>query len=444
MLLERRTLGLLLALILLGVPAAALRVACVGRSCSEASAAPPRVPFCSLPGQVRAGIAAGYRDGRSPDLLAVTSTAGVRGGTGLPSVAPWPSVSSSDAGRVPIVLWGAGVDPGAEIPDGTGLRDVSPTLASVMAFRVPHPEVRSGRPVSGAARGDPPRLVVQVVWAGIGSRDLEASSGRWPALRRLMREGTGTMQGEVGFLPLDPAAALTTLGTGGLPSEHGITGTLVRSGDRVVRAWDRGAPFAVITTLAEDVDHELGQRPRIGLVAGRPTDRGVIAGNWYVRSDRDDVIVEAAGPAALAGAAERLLRLGYGRDGAPDVVAVVLRGSILRLDAALRRVVRAADRVSGGSAAVVVTATGSSGSPGADDVSATELREELQRAVTAGSPVVEGIALGGLFLDQQVLAETGASTEDVLRALRGIRSDQRASLLADAFPGIAVTLSRYC
>jgi sialate O-acetylesterase len=46
--------------------------------------------------------------------------------------------------------------------------------------------------------------------------------------RPMLDDGAGTLEGETGSLPIDPAATLTTVGTGGLPSQHGITGSFVR------------------------------------------------------------------------------------------------------------------------------------------------------------------------------------------------------------------------
>jgi hypothetical protein len=443
MLAQRRTLLLLAVLALLAAPAVALRAACVGRSC-QTPQAPPKVPFCSLSAETRSLIAAGYREERSPDVLAVTRSGRVVGATGLPGGSPWPSVEVPHSARVPIVFWGAGVDQSAQVTPGTGLRDVAPTLASLLGFQVPHPEVRSGRPVDGITSGERPRLVVMVVWKRLGTEDLERAPARWPELARLLSGGAGTLEGDVGSLPLDPAAALATLGTGGLPSEHGITGTVVRDGSRVVRAWSRGAPVSIIATLADDLDERLRQRPKIGLVGTTGADRGAIGGNWYLDGDRDDTVIAAGPPARQASAAAKVLRSDYGADGVPDLLVVTMDGSIARMDAALARVVQAARREAGGSVSVVVTATGSAGTAAEGDVAAPRLRRELERGLPARAPVIQSVALGGLFLDQRALVDTGITAEDVLRELRTLEDPQGGRLLADSFPGIAVTLARYC
>jgi len=445
MLANRRTILLLTILALLGAPAVALRAACVGRSCQAPEEPSRHVPFCSLPADTRSRIVAGFWEERSPDLLAVTGPNQIVGGTGLSEVVPaWPSREPSDSGRVPIVFWGEGVDPQAQVPQGTGLRDIAPTLASVLEFRVPHPEVRSGRTVDGVASGERPRLVLLVVWKGVGSGDMERDPGRWPELARLLAGGAGTVDGVVGSLPLDPAAALATLGTGGLPSEHGITGSVLRDGDRVVRAWSRNAPTSIIATLADDLDQRLRQRPMIGLVGTSGTDRGAIGGNWYLRGDRDDVTISLGPPGAQASTAVRVLQSGYGADGVPDLLIVTMNGPINGMDAALGRVVRAARQQANDSLSVVVTATGSGRAAEEGGVAASRVRKELEETLSAPAPVIEGMALGGLFLDQGALIDSGVTVEDVLREVRALPSPEGGRLLVDAFPGIAVTLARYC
>jgi hypothetical protein len=263
----------------------------------------------------------------------------------------------------------------------------------------------------------------------------------WPTLRGILEDHTGTLQAEVGSLPLDPAAILTTIGTGGLPRDHGITGTLVRNdrGD-VVRAWDRGAPFSVIAGLGDDLDELLDQRPRIGAVLTDVADRGVVGGNWYVDVDRDDLVVARDDAMAQARRAERLLRGGYGTDDTPDLLAVVMAGPVRAMDRALAGLVTAAEDASGGRVLVVVTATGSDAGPEA--IPASGIESVVEREV--GREVVEATAPGGLFLDQDVLASSGLSDDPVIERLRDLRAPDGGPLLADVFPQVAVTFARYC
>ncbi len=406
-----------------------------------------RVPFCPLPSWLRADLVAGYRAGRSPDVLTVTRRPSLWGGTDAGrTAAPWPTAARVARGEtaVPIVFWGTGVGHGAAVPAGTELDQIAPTLSRILSFRRPHPDVRAGTAVAGVADGARPRLVLEVAWKGVGSGDLRRASGAWPFLRSLRSRGAGTMSGDTGSLPLDPAATLTTIGTGGLPSQHGITGTLVRNdAGRIVRAWGPGAPFSVIATLPDDLDQAMHQRPRIGLVAADPADRGIIGGNWYIGHDRDDEVV-ASGDGA-ASAAELLLSSGYGRDAVPDVLAVVLDGSAASMDRRTEAVVAAAERASRGSVAVVVAGTGTSiRSSDANRVAVTNVVSQIEAGVPGDENVVAGVVPGGLFLDQQVLTDQGITGNSVVGASLAASGPSDAPLLEDAFQGFAVSFARYC
>jgi hypothetical protein len=408
---------------------------CAGHSRERAEPARASVPFCSLPLEVRGELAAGYRDGRSPDVMAVTE----------PDVAvgapPWPSTAG--IGEVPLAIWGNAVAPGVRIPAGTTLDSVAPTLASALEFERPHPEVRSGRPVPGAVEGgDPSRLAVIVVWKGVGSETLRSRPGAWPELRQLLREGSGTLDAVTGSAPLDPTAVLNTVGTGGLPREHGITGTVLRNEDgSVVRAWGQDAPFSIIAALGDDLDERTGQAARIGLVGTEETDRGLIGGDWYVSNDRDDVRIGGGSAPEQAQAAAALLASGYGSDDVPDLLAVVMEDDLRAMDRSLAQVADAARRASGGRVTLVVTATGD---PATDPVPEDQVLAELQDRAGIPPEAVDGIAAGGLFVDPAALADSEVGEDDLIAALRGIRTPEGERVFEDVFSGFAVSLARYC
>jgi hypothetical protein len=444
----RRLSILLVVLGLLAIPAGALRAACVGRSCT-AEPGTVRVPFCPLPATLKADIAAGYREGRSPDVLAVAVVPAVRGGTDdAIADAPWPSVSRVPDASVPIVFAGAGVDPGATIPRGTGLDRIAPTLSEIVGLRRPHPEVRSGVAVPGVvapgvAAGDRPRLVLEIAWKGVGTADLRSGRHDWPFLASLLRSGTGTLDGATGSLPLDPAATLTTIGTGGLPSQHGITGTLVRNDSgEVVTAWEPGSPLSVIATMPDDLDQQTDQASKIGLVAPDLSDRGIIGGTWYLGHDRDTVAV-ASGPSAVT-AASRLLATGLGRDGVPDVLAVVLDGSIRSMDRRTERIAAAARAAAEGSVVVALAGTGSAAAGSDTAVAASHVTAAIEAAVPGTARVVAGAVPGGLFLNQDTLASLGITGQVVVQALLQAEAPDGSKLFVDAFQGFAVSFARYC
>lgn len=437
----RRLLVLLISLGLLAVPAGALRAACAGRSCAEL-ASPARVPFCPLPGWLKEDIAAGYREDRSPDVIAVADRADASmsdtSSAAVPSVADGPSITN-----VPIIFWGRGVDAAADVPAGTTLDTIAPTIADAIGLRRRHPRVRSGVAVPGVSNGERPTLVVEIALAGIGTRDVRADPGAWRSLRHLMKTGAGTKTGDTGSLPLDPAATLTTIGTGGLPYQHGITGALIRGDDgRVVAPWSAGAPPSVIATLADDLDMSTKNAARIGLIAPTATDRGLIGGTWYDNGDRDDVIVPASGrPTDVVGSVASLLSRGYGSDAVPDVLGVVLRGRSLEIDRQLRRVVAESIAATKGQTMVVVAGTGTA--TGVHAIFSEAVRQ-VDDDVSGDAPIVSGATAGGLFLDQRVMTQERVSGQTVVDALSARTDTDGGPLFRDAFQGFAVSFAGYC
>ncbi|MEP7059584.1 MAG: hypothetical protein ABI828_02530, partial [Actinomycetota bacterium] len=394
---QRRLLSVLIVGTLVGLPAAALRFACVGKSCPAAAASAPPVPFCPLPAELKREIADGYVEGRSPDVLGVPNTGGaVRGGTGpTPEGLDWPAVSPAPDTSVPIVFQGTGVQR-RSLPPGTGLDQIAPTLSSIMGLRRSNPNVRAGTTIPGVARGAHPALVLIVAWAGIGSSDL---SQKMPWLRGAMESGAGTIRGSAGSVPLDPASTVTTIGTGGLPRQHGITGSLLLGpGAAPVPAWGAGAPRSIIATLADDWSHAQADAS-IGLIAPSAVDRGLIGGNWYVGHGPVDLRI---GGDPLT-AADSLLRQGYGADGTTDILGVVLDGPARHVDAQTASLITMADRATGGSVTVAVAGTGSmelakgsASSPGATTTGA-EVASRIDAQL--GAPgLVAGVAADGVFL----------------------------------------------
>lgn len=439
---DRRLLGVVLVGLLLLAPPTVLRLACVGETCARASsAAATSIPFCSLSPRARGLIEAGFYEGRSPDVLAVTDGVDISGGSGSwpeSSAVSWSSTLSDT--RVPIIFSGVGVGRAAVVPAGTGLVQVAPTIAEAIGFRRPFPHVRSGRAIAGAVDGSRPRLVVEIALQGVGTYDVEHARTDWPRLRALLRVGAGTMYGTTGSLPLDPAATLTTIGTGGLPAEHGITGGLLRNTEgKVVPAWGAASPVSVIATLPDDLDARMHGRPLVGLVTPSSSDRGIVGGTWYSSHD-DDLIARAANPVAAERRAAGLLRRGFGRDRVPDVLAVVLQGDRSEMDSAVGRIVRDARSVSSNSVLFVVAGSGSEHIAGArvsgrDVVSAVE--------ATSG-PLVEDAVPGGLFLDQHALAAAGTTGAGTTDTLRNLEIPDGRHLMADAFQAYAVSLGSYC
>ncbi|MGZ8637469.1 MAG: hypothetical protein ACXWX2_10940 [Actinomycetota bacterium] len=442
----RRLLVLLLVLAAVAVPAGVLRALCVGNACNRATSGSSRVPFCGLPADLREQIANGFREGRSPDVLAVargtavsTDVAGLR--------VPWPATGTATDARVPLAITGPGVSPGGRLPQGVTLDRVAPTVAALLPFERPFPEVRSGTALElpgGTPPGDqvsPPRLVLLVAWKGIGSAELERSPRDWPFLASLLDEGAGTLEAQAGSLPLDPTAVMTTIGTGGLPSQHGVTGTFVRNDDGdVVQAFGPDAPVHVIATLADDLE-EADPRALVGLVGTEPSDRGLVGGGWYPDQDPVDVIVGDAAAAPLA--VQTHLTTGYGTDAVTDVLGVAFQGGVRSLDRWTRRIVDSARQATGGDLVVVVAGTGA-WERSTTAVPSTEVVADVEDAVPGERPVVSETVPGGLFLDQAVLTAQEITGQVVVDRLLDATTPKGETMFADAFQGFAVSFARYC
>jgi len=454
----KRLITLLAIVGLIGLPAVVARAFCLGNSCQTTSTATARVPFCPLPDAIKKEIAACYYSGRSPDVMTVTKEpafAGTYNAGKTDVVSPWPAEDPPTDTSVPIVFSGEGVS-GAPVPAGTQLDAIAPSLANILRFKRANPTVRSGVAVPGIVGGPAPRLVLEVAEKGVGSAELKADPKAWPYLRSLMRSGTGTLSGTTGSLPVDPTASLTTIGTGGLPSEHGITGLLIRNNveggnaGKLVRSWGPDAPPSVIATLADDLDapatastSRYGGAPLVGLVATAPEDRGLIGDGWYIGTDKDQI--DDVKPSDEAAAAERILATGYGKDSVPDVLGVALHSSVAHMDEQLKAIVQAAQKASGGSVVVAVAGTGSAAAANAStSENPSSMISTVEKRVKGTEPVVQAAVPGGLFLDQQVLADEDISPQTVVTALLGLHASGGGPLLADAFPGFAVSFARYC
>lgn len=441
--LERRLVSLLILLAVVGAPALALRLVCAGHSCDQPVRSTAAIPFCSLTPDLRGLMSNGFREGRSPDVLAVAARP-VGGGTFFDEkLRPeWPSRTAVASTRVPIGFQAPWLTGGSAVPAGTGLDDVAPTIAAMMdGLERPHPEVRSGRPIEQATTTvGGIRLVLQIVWKGVGSEDLEQNTGAWPTVLGLL-ETFGTMEGTTGSLPTDPAAVLTTIGTGGLPSEHGITGALLRDDSGKLReAWSDDAPVSVIAGLGDDVDELTRQRSHIGMVADDPTDRGLIGQDWYVAGDRDD-FVTATRPDEVIEAVKSLLRDGYGRDDTPDLLAVTLEEALPRMDKTTKALIQAAvDAVGEEGVATAFTTTGSTAAK--DALPAARVRRQVERDLA--QRVVAATAPGGLYLDQELIADEAIDDDVIVGALKSVKDRDGAGVFADVFPAIAVSFGRYC
>ena len=433
---------------IIGLPAGVLRVFCVGNACESRVSDSSTTPFCSLPQQMRSVTSQGTWEGRTGEILAVSESSRVVGSTYPDNDVPveWPNLRSGTH-TVPIVLSGVGIRRGVRLNPDAGLDDIAPTLAAAANFDRPHPEVRSGKALAEAL--DPastaPRLLMVVALKGVGAADVDAA--RWPRLREEISDGAAIEAATVSSSAADPVASMTTIGTGGIPAEHGITGTMVRDDEgRLVTAWGPDSPINVIATLGDDLDEAFSDRSTIALVGTEPGDRALIGGRWYVGRDDDlvSMLPSDATPAAVVQQVSSLLgSSALAKDGVPDVLGVALAGPNREVDSAVGELVRIARRATRGAVTVAIAGTGSAADPDAD-VRAPQLKRRLERQLPGSSPMIEALGPGVVFVDQRALTRQKVSDDVVLRALLRMRDEEGAPLFADVFPTLAVSFGRFC
>ena len=102
----------------------------------------------------------------------------------------------------------------------------------------------------------------------------------------------------------------------------------------------------------------------------------------------------------------------------------------------------AADEIAPGEILYVLASLPGDGSPGEGATSSTVVARDLESQL--GAPVIEAVAGGGFFLDQETLAEEKLSEDAILAAMDKMRAANGDELFADRFSGVAVTFARYC
>jgi hypothetical protein len=245
---------------------------------------------CDLEHRYLVRIWRGTDQKRSGDLLLVPREPNFTGSFTITSHSgPWLYLQ-----QVPLVLYGPDniAASGAPLDEHANVTDIFPTVGELLDVELPP---RGGEVLDEAlARpsGDPPKLVVVVVWDGAGRGTLEQWPGRWPTLERMEREGTSYLAATVGSAPSTTPTIHSSIGTGAFPRSHGVTGNYVRAGvERVHRVFSRGAPSELeLTTFGDEVDQIYGNAPKVGMLAWLDWHLGMLGhGAGIPGGDSDDV-----------------------------------------------------------------------------------------------------------------------------------------------------------
>ena len=229
---------------------------------------------CALPKKQLVRLWRGHHPVHSEDVTIVPLAPNYSGSFTVTSHSgPWDYVQT-----VPLVFYGPGFIPSLGlVTSPASVTDVYPTAGALTTVELP---ARSGRLPKELASppATRPKLMVTVVWDGIGRNVLERWDGRWPNLARLEREGTSFEHATVGSSPSITPATHANLGTGDYPYAHGVTAIEMRERSGKVRGAfsDRDPRDLDLTTFADEIDRAFDNESRVGMLAWKSWHLGMM------------------------------------------------------------------------------------------------------------------------------------------------------------------------
>lgn len=241
---------------------------------------------CALGTEMLKRIARGVDPDHSEEIIFVPQEPNFTGTFDIPNHSgPWDYLQN-----VPLVFYGPGNvrAQGAPLDRDASVTDIYPTIGALTGTDLPE---REGRVLGGALEDDAsPKVVLMVVWDGVGRNVLERWPGRWPTLEMMERDGTSYLGATVGSSPSITPATHSSMGTGAFPDTHGVTGIKFRDDEGVLRE-----PFAkrdpadlTLTTFGDDIDKAFDNRSLVGMIAWRSWHMGMLShGSQIEGADRD-------------------------------------------------------------------------------------------------------------------------------------------------------------
>ena len=231
---------------------------------------------CALEKEILLRIWRGHDDDNSEDLTTVPLEPNYSGSFNITSHSgPWDYLQ-----RVPLVFYGPETikAQGQPLRENASIVDVYPTVGELADVSLPP---RDGRVLDGAIdddRSESPKLILTIMWDGVGRNVLERWPEAWPTLRRMEREGTSYLNAVVGSSPSITPATHSSLGTGAYPRRHGVTAIEYRDdAGNVNTAFAKRDPSGLdLTTFADEIDRELGNEPLAGLIGWRSWHQGML------------------------------------------------------------------------------------------------------------------------------------------------------------------------
>ena len=226
---------------------------------------------CALPEKQLVRLWRGHHKVHSEDVTIVPLPPNYSGGFGVTSHSgPWEYLQN-----VPLVFYGPQqIRASGPLDEFASVADIYPTAGALTDVDLP---AREGRVLDEALAesGAPPKLIVMVVWDGVGRNVLDHWEGRWPNLKRMEEEGTSYLRATVGSSPSITPATHATMGTGSFPKEHTVTAIEYRGRAGNVRGVlpGRDPSDLELTTFADEIDRALGNAPIAGMLAWK---------NWHL------------------------------------------------------------------------------------------------------------------------------------------------------------------
>jgi Type I phosphodiesterase / nucleotide pyrophosphatase len=243
---------------------------------------------CSLDRELLLRIKRGHHEVHSEDVTAVPLVPNYPGSFNVTSHSgPWDYLQ-----RVPLVFYGPTIIEGHGRPltQEASIVDVYPTVGELTGTSLPP---REGTLLEGAIDEEAsasPKVILTIIWDGVGRNVLERWPSAWPTLERMEREGTSYMNAVVGSSPSITPATHSSLGTGAYPRRHAVTAIEYRDdeGNIDTAFADRDPGGLRLTTFADEIDRELGNEPLTGMIAWRSWHQGMLGhGSMTPGGDRD-------------------------------------------------------------------------------------------------------------------------------------------------------------
>jgi predicted AlkP superfamily pyrophosphatase or phosphodiesterase len=249
---------------------------------------------CSLPPEEIQRVWNGYHPTRSGEIQYIPEEPNFVGNFSSHS-GPWDYLQ-----EVPLFLYGPGHVPEVGRVGGPAtVADLAPTFGQYLDFEF---DAVDGNVLTEAHadQGDPPKLILTVVWDGGGRDVLDEYPRAWPTLRRSIPRGVWYDDAIVGSSPSVTPAIHSSIGTGSFPRHHGIVDLRFRVEGRVDPSAFERATLLLGPSLADEYDAANGNRPVVGMVGAEGTLGMIGHGSLFEGGDRDIAAGQRAGEWGLA------------------------------------------------------------------------------------------------------------------------------------------------